>query len=103
MANVADHYETHLAPVYVWMAGGVDAALARGDGEIAALLPHLAKGTLALDLGAGFGMHAIPLARRGCEVIALDTSAFLLEELRRHAAGLPVSTVLDDMLSFSRH
>jgi SAM-dependent methyltransferase len=103
MTTVADHYETHLAPVYAWMAGGVDAGFARGDGEIAALLPDLAKGTTAVDLGAGFGMHAVPLARRGCSVVAVDTSAFLLEQLRRHAAGLPVSTALDDVLSFQRH
>src|SRR5271165_3498209 len=103
MATVADHYEAHLAPVYLWMSGGVDAAFARGDAEIAALLPHFARGTTAVDLGAGFGMHAIPLGRRGFSVIAVDTSALLLEELRRHAAGLPVSTVPDNLLSFQRY
>ena len=103
MATVADHYEAHLAPVYLWMSGGVNAAFARGDAEIAALLPQLAAGTTAVDLGAGFGMHAIPLGRRGCSVIAIDSSTLLLEELRRHAAGLPVSAVQDDLLSFQRH
>jgi hypothetical protein len=103
MTTVEDHYETHLAPVYLWMSGGVDAALARGDAEITALLPHWPRGTTAVDLGAGFGMHAIPLARHGCSVVALDTSARLLDELRRHAAGLPVSAVRDDLLSFQRH
>jgi SAM-dependent methyltransferase len=48
-------------------------------------------------------MHAIPLGRRGCSVIAIDSSTLLLEELRRHAAGLPVSAVQDDLLSFQRH
>jgi hypothetical protein len=103
MTTVEDHYETHLAPVYLWMSGGVDAALMRGDAEITALLPHWPRGTTAVDLGAGFGMHAIPLARRGCSVVALDTSARLLDELRRHAAGLPVSAVQDDLLSFQQH
>ncbi len=103
MTTAADHYQTHLAPVYLWMSGGVDAAFARGDAEIAALLPHLARGTTAVDLGAGFGMHAIPLARRGCSVVAIDASALLLEELRRHAAGLPLGAVQDDLLSFQRY
>jgi SAM-dependent methyltransferase len=103
MATVADHYEAHLAPVYLWMSGGVDAAFARGNAEIAALLPHLATGTTAVDLGAGFGMHAIPLGRRGYSVVAVDSSTLLLEELRRHAAGLPVSAVQDDLLSFQRY
>ncbi|MHB8476873.1 MAG: class I SAM-dependent methyltransferase [Steroidobacteraceae bacterium] len=103
MNTVADHYEAHLAPVYLWMSGGVDAAIARGDAEIAAVLPNLATGTTAVDLGAGFGMHAIPLGRRGCTVVAVDSSALLLEELRRHAAGLPVSAFQDDLLSFQRY
>jgi hypothetical protein len=103
MTTVADHYESHLAPVYLWMSGGVEAALARGDAEIAALLPRLAAGTTAVDLGAGFGMHAIPLGRRGCEVVAVDSSGLLLEELQRHAAGLPVRAVHDELLSFQRY
>lgn len=103
MATVADHYKSHLAPIYVWMAGGVDAAVARGDGEIGAILPTVSNGTTAVDLGAGFGMHAIPLARRGCRVLAVDTSSLLLRELQNHADGLPITRVEDDLLSFQRH
>lgn len=103
MATVADHYRTHLAPVYVWMAGGFDAAVSRGESEIEAILPNLPRGITAVDLGAGFGMHAIPLARRGCPVIAVDTSSLLLDELRRHAEALPIRAVEDDLLSFQRH
>jgi len=32
--SVAEHYERVLSPVYAWMAGGVDAALAAGAAEI---------------------------------------------------------------------
>lgn len=103
MATVADHYKTHLAPVYLWMAGGFDAAVSRGETEIEATLPNLSRGITAVDLGAGFGMHTIPLARRGCSVIAIDTSFTLLEELRRHTEALPVRAVEDDLLSFQRH
>jgi hypothetical protein len=103
MASVHDHYKTHLAPVYAWMAGGVDAAIARGATEVDAVLPNLSAGCSAVDLGAGFGMHAIPLARRGCSVLAIDTSALLLEQLDRQGAALRVRTVEDDLLSFQRH
>jgi predicted RNA methylase len=103
MATVADHYKTHLAPVYLWMAGGFDAAVSRGMTELEAIFPNLSGGTTAVDLGAGFGMHAIPLARRGCSVIAVDTSSLLLEVLRDHAETLPIKAVEDDLLGFQRH
>lgn len=103
MATVADHYKTHLAPVYLWMAGGFDAAMSRGETEIEATLSNLSRGSTAVDLGAGFGMHTIPLARRGCSVIAIDTSSILLEELRGHAEALPVRAVEDELQSFQRH
>jgi SAM-dependent methyltransferase len=103
MATVAEHYRTHLAPVYTWMAGGVDAAVARGESEIAAILPDLSAGGSAVDLGAGFGMHTIPLGRRGCTVLALDSCSLLLEQLMGQSTGLPVIAVLDEILSFRRH
>jgi SAM-dependent methyltransferase len=103
MASVSEHYSTHLAPVYVWMAGGIDSALARGDAEIAAVLPAPCDGGTAVDLGAGFGMHAVPLARRGWSVTAIDSSALLLEALRAAAQDLPVETAEVDLLDFGRH
>ena len=39
MSSVTEHYATHLGPVYTWMAGGVEAAIARGAKEIEALAP----------------------------------------------------------------
>jgi len=103
MATVIEHYRTHLASIYLWMAGGFDAAISRGETEIQTIFPSLSSGITAVDLGAGFGMHSIPLARRGCSVIALDNSALLLEELKGHAESLPIKAVEDDMLSFHRY
>ena len=35
MASVAEHYEKHLAPIYLWMAGGLDHALSQGTADVA--------------------------------------------------------------------
>lgn len=103
MKTVADHYASHLAPIYLWMVGGFEAALSRGEAEIAAVLPDLAPGTRAVDLGAGFGMHAIALARRGCAVVAIDSSPILLDELRRRAVALPIVAIESDLVDFPDH
>jgi SAM-dependent methyltransferase len=100
MHTVREHYEELLAPIYVWMAGGLDAALAAGTAEVAPLLPGSG---LAIDLGAGFGMHAIPLARAGYDVLAIDTSSGLLGVLRSNGAGLRIRAVEADPLDFRRH
>jgi SAM-dependent methyltransferase len=103
MASVAEHYERMLSPVYAWMAGGVEAALEAGKAEIAALELALPGGALVVDLGAGFGMHAIPLARAGARVIAIDSSVQLLGEMKRLAGDVTISLVHDDLLSFRAH
>jgi hypothetical protein len=102
-STVADHYETHLGPIYTWMVGDVDAALSRGNVELDALrLPSKAGGT-AVDLGAGFGMHSLPLARRGFGVVAIDTYDPLLKELLSRKGSLPIRTVNADLLAFRAH
>lgn len=103
MSTAAEHYERHLAPVYVWMAGGAEAALQAGGAEIEALNLPAPRGAVVLDLGAGFGMHAIPLARRGASVTAIDSSVELLRTLTELSGDLPVRTVNDDLLDFQSH
>lgn len=103
MPSVAEHYERVLSPVYAWMAGGADGALAAGKTEIDSLALPLPADSLVVDLGAGFGMHAIPLARAGLRVMAIDSSTHLLGELKRLAGDLPITLVQDDLLSFRSH
>lgn len=103
MSSVAQHYATHLGPVYAWMAGGLDAAIARGAQEIETLGLQPRLTGRAVDLGAGFGMHAIPLARRGFAVLAVDSCGELLQTLRQAAGDLPIRTVEGDLLGFARH
>ena len=104
MATVEQHYSELLAPVYLWMVGGLDAALTQGESDIDALDLPAPDGGTAVDLGAGFGMHSIPLARRGFTVLALDTSAHLLEALRAAAGpSASVRPIEADLLEFSKH
>jgi SAM-dependent methyltransferase len=99
MRSATAHYETHLGAVYSWMLGDTDAAFARSDAELDQLqLPD--RGGLALDLGAGIGLHAIPLARRGFVVTAIDSCAVLLDELRARCAALPITAIHADLLEF---
>ena len=100
MPSVVEHYEALLGPVYSWMVGGPEAAFALGQADLA---PVLRGGNFAIDLGAGFGMHTIPLARAGWRVLAIDSSPVLLGQLSTLADGLPVRTLCGDLLSFAEH
>ena len=98
MTSVAEHYQALLAPVYAWMVGGTEAAIALGPTDLA---PVLCGGKFAIDLGAGFGMHTIPLARDGWRVLAIDSSPELISQLSTLAEDLPVRTLCGDLLSFA--
>ncbi len=103
MSTVAEHYAQHLGSIYLWMAGGPEVALQAGGAEIEALNLPLAQGAAVFDLGAGFGMHSIPLARTGARVTAIDTSAELLHTLADLGGNLPIKPVNDDLLAFQSY
>lgn len=103
MATVQDHYQNLLAEHYTWMLGDL---AARREQVQQFFESHGLRGPgLAVDLGAGSGLQtlALALARQGYRVIAVDTSAPLLAELTERAAGLPVTAVCADLLTFRRH
>jgi len=100
-AAATRHYETHLAPIYSWMLGDIDAAFARSDAELDDLrLPAVEEG-VAVDLGAGVGLHAVALAKRGYCVTAIDSSQALLDELRTRSAALPITAINADLVEFN--
>jgi ubiquinone/menaquinone biosynthesis C-methylase UbiE len=53
----------------------------------AARLSGCPDGGDLVDVACGFGRHAVPLARAGYRVVAVDRSQALLDEARRRAGG----------------
>src|SRR3984885_13938779 len=98
-----DHYADFLGPIYTWMIGDIDDALTRSGAELDALAGPSKTGGAAVDLGAGFGLHALPLARRGYSVVAIDSCERLLQELAARTGTLPIRTVVANLLGFRAH
>jgi SAM-dependent methyltransferase len=82
------------------MVGGLEQALAQGESDVSEFLN---SARCVVDLGAGIGMHAIPLARAGSRVLAIDSSAHLLSKLECASEGLAIRTVQADILDFPAH
>ncbi|RYE23263.1 MAG: class I SAM-dependent methyltransferase [Sphingobacteriaceae bacterium] len=101
--DVKEHYDTPLADFYSWMAGSFeqkqqeqqDYFLHRG------IVP-LATGT-AIDLGAGHGIQSVSLVKVGFNVLAIDFSRKLLNELQQNSKGLPVESVYGDIRSVNNY
>jgi CTP:molybdopterin cytidylyltransferase MocA/SAM-dependent methyltransferase len=65
-----------------------------GDPVLDALRGHVRPGDTWLDIGAGAGRYALPLARVVQEVFALDPSAAMLEALRESSGEHGISNVV---------
>jgi SAM-dependent methyltransferase len=103
MSNVTDHYEGLLAEHYSWMFGVAPQVKAAEQLELLERL-QLTAAELAVDLGAGSGFQSMALADMGFErILALDTSARLLQELRSNCGSRPVAAIEDDMLHIRQH
>jgi SAM-dependent methyltransferase len=61
--------------------------------ELLARLADLAGGAPVVDLGAGTGLVAIPLARGGLRVAAVEPALAMLAVLQEESGGLPVRAV----------
>lgn len=64
--------------------------------EAAEFLIGLAKGGSAIELGAGTGRVAIPLACRGTRVVGIEASRVMAEQLERKPDSDKVEVVLGD-------
>ncbi len=76
---------------------------ASAEQEIAELIDLAEVAPAAvLDLGCGPGRHALPLARAGYPVTAVDTSGLLLAQLAEARGDLPIEIIQADMREFQR-
>jgi SAM-dependent methyltransferase len=92
-----EHYETLLAEHYSWMSGAWPDKISAEQERLVEF--GVRAGALAVDLGSGPGYQAIALAELGFpRVLALDTSAVLLDELRHNAGDRPIEPIEADML-----
>ena len=101
MKSVAEHYDGHLGHVYGWMLGDLDAAYRRAVAELHDMDVPQGSG-LAVDLGAGLGLHSVALAELGYCVLAIDGCAELLAELERRRGAHPIDIVQGDLCAFAR-
>lgn len=82
------------------MYGGWEAALARYTEFFAARGIAPRRSRRVVDLGAGCGFQAIPLARLGFQVTAIDFDRKLLAELEAHAGAEKIETVCANLVDF---
>ena len=87
--------------LYPYMFDEARWAAAEGEVEQLQRLSGVAQGAV-LDLCCGPGRHAVPLARRGYSVTAVDRSPFLLAKAGERAAGAPIEFIAADMREFVR-
>jgi SAM-dependent methyltransferase len=77
---------------YLEFYGGLlDLSLAEEDAGFVDRALALATDARVLDLGCGFGRHAIALARRGYRLVGVDLSEPMLKLARELAASAPVN------------
>ena len=54
-----------------------------------AALAEIGPGSRVLEIGCGTGQATVPLAERGCEIVAVELGAGLADVARRNLAGFP--------------
>jgi SAM-dependent methyltransferase len=102
MSSVNEHYECLLSQHYTWMFGTSFEERVKDQkvflSRTLESLPNPIPRRLGVDLGCGPGFQTIALAELGFSpVVAIDTSAELLNELRSHAGSLPIRTETADL------
>lgn len=103
VAGVKEHYENLLAPYYSWICGGSDANFKANRAFFHEHGVRPVRSGVAVDLGAGTGFQSIPLAESGFQVIAIDLNHELLAQLKKDAKNMPIVTIQDNLVNFSKH
>jgi SAM-dependent methyltransferase len=98
VVTVQEHYDNFLAEHYSWMFGDYDAKVNENRDFFKRINITPRAGAKGLDLGCGSGFQSLALSELGFEVLGVDLSGALLEELRGRASGLDIEAVQGDML-----
>ncbi|TGL23785.1 class I SAM-dependent methyltransferase [Leptospira yanagawae] len=100
--TVKKHYESHLGNFYSWMLGDWEKKSEEFKSFLKQknLTPKFSK--KAIDMGAGNGMQAIPLAELGFDVTAIDFNPQLLSELNQNVKvrSLPMQVIDGEITNF---
>ncbi|MEQ9216451.1 MAG: class I SAM-dependent methyltransferase [Cyclobacteriaceae bacterium] len=95
------HYEKCLARHYDWMIGDPEQFMLKMMEFFKAHQVESHGIDLAIDLGTGNGLQSIPLANLGYKVVAVDTSAKMLKQLKqREGYSDRITCVQADMVEF---
>ncbi|MBA2405698.1 MAG: class I SAM-dependent methyltransferase [Bdellovibrionales bacterium] len=100
MSTAFNHYKNFLSKIYSWSSGDKSELFHKNAAWL--MQQGITEGTL-LDLGAGFGSHAIPAAEIGLKVTAVDFSSELLVELKSFDTDSKIKIVESDFVTFLRH
>lgn len=104
MANtVTAHYDSLLGPHYAWMMGDFEIAVSKVNQLLDDLTIASTDSDLAVDLGAGHGIQSVALARRGFQVLAIDTCQTLLNEMAEYAQTVTIRPIHDDLCHLRSH
>lgn len=105
MVDSTTHYRVLLAQQYSWMLGKeFEQAVVDQQREFSALGIGEGRRNVAVDLGCGPGHQAAALADLGfSNVLAIDTSQALLDELVQHRGSRPIDPICADMLDLAHH
>jgi SAM-dependent methyltransferase len=100
-STVKAHYDDLLAEHYDWMFGvPFDAKVAEQKAVLREFVTAAGSNAgLAVDLGCGSGFQAVALAELGCQVLAVDVSEKLLQQLGTRIASRNITTRRADLLS----
>ena len=88
MQRSADHYATAAAR----FARNVK-RVPQPDAFMRWLLPHLSHGDTVIDIGAGSGRYLPPLVAAGCNVVALERSPAMVEQMQHVVTAQQLSGV----------
>lgn len=98
--TVKDHYDNHLGDIYSWMTGDFEEKVRDFQHFISGQELRFAERNKAIDLGCGYGIQSVALAKLGYDVTAVDFNSQLLDELKSHQKGLPINIIQSDIVEY---